>query len=76
MTFLCSAVGTRKFVESIQAKLGFKAVGRRIIEKSTNAESAFREEPDTNDVHFEGEIGVLSHNNSLFWNVNFENSVY
>ncbi len=44
--------------------------------KSTNVESAFREESDTYNAHFEGEIGVLSHNNSLFSNVTLENSVY
>ncbi len=45
------AVGAGAFVESIQAKLGFKAVGRRIIENGTNAESVLREEPESYMCH-------------------------
>jgi hypothetical protein len=65
---------TRAFVESIQAKLGSKAVGRKIPENSTNPGSVLRATPDAYNVHFEGEIEVLRQNNSQLLNVSSENA--
>lgn len=68
------AVGTRAFVERIQAKLGFKAVGRKIIENGKSSGSVLRETTDSYNAHFKDEIGVLRQNNSLRWNVSSNNS--
>ncbi|WP_051434678.1 hypothetical protein [Desulfonatronum lacustre] len=68
------AVGTRAFVERFQAKLGFKAVGRKIVENGKSSGSVLRETTDSYNAHFNDEIGVLRQNNSLRWNVSSENS--
>ena len=51
--------------KSKQAQLGFKAVGRRINESVTNTGAALREEPESYNGHFEGEMGILRQNNCL-----------
>jgi len=50
-----------------------ESVGR-IIENAINPGSVLREAPDSYNAQFESETGVLRQNNSLFWNVSFENS--
>ena len=68
------AVGTRAFVESIQMKLGFKAVGRRIIENDTHTRSVLCEEPDPYNAHLGSEMGTLRRNEGLYWNISNVNS--
>ncbi|WP_146164819.1 hypothetical protein [Desulfonatronum sp. SC1] len=68
--------GNQEICGKHSGEAGIQGSWEKIIEESTNVESALREEPDTCNAHFESEIVVLSHNNSLFLNVTLENSVY
>jgi REP element-mobilizing transposase RayT len=59
------AVGSLSFVEQIKTELGARGFGRRVI---SNAEGhVLRELQVSYDAHFAGEMGALSHKNTLPW---------
>ena len=61
------AVGSKKFVENVKLKLGAKAIGRNLTERTDGFE--IREEISPYNAVFEPEKEVLSPKNTYFWNV-------
>jgi putative transposase len=67
------AVGSKSFVEGVKDKLGFKAIGRKIVNTGDVYELKESEAPYSSD--FDGKMSTLRLNNRIKWRVNNENSV-
>jgi putative transposase len=66
------AIGSSSFVEETKIKLGTKAIGRR-VEEQRNDQYVLREEPVAYNTVFDPEKGLLSSENSYFWDINSYN---
>ena len=64
------AVGSRGFVEEAKAQLGFKAIGRDVLEQ-LDAQFVLREKPAAYNAGFAAERVALSPKNTYFWDNNF-----
>jgi hypothetical protein len=65
------AAGSPEFVKAVKARLGLKAMHRQIRRKGDDhaAVHALEEPLAAYSFAFEGEIGKLSAENRIFWNV-------
>ena len=63
------AIGSSSFVEETKIKLGIKAIGRR-VEELRNDQYVLREEPVAYNSVFGHQKGLLSADNSYFWDHN------
>lgn len=66
------AVGGRKFVERLKKELGYRARGRRINESESGSVSELREHVSAYKADSVPKNGILSQNNSYFWDQNHE----
>ena len=62
------AVGNKAFVEQVKQQLGFKAMGRQIVEQDDGCH--LREEMTPYTTFFGAEKGVIGPDNTYFWDVN------
>ncbi len=63
------AIGSSSFVEETKVKLGIKAIGRRVEEPRQDL-YVLREEPIAYNTVFDHQKGLLSSDNSHFWDIN------
>ena len=59
------AVGSRRFVEGVELKLGARAAGRQVLGEKTSYE--LRESASAYSSNFDSESGLLSLPNAYFW---------
>ena len=64
------AVGSKSFIESVKASLGFRAKGRDVIESGEGYQ--LRESPTRYKALFEDENEDIGHENTRFWNIKVE----
>ena len=67
------AVGSKFFVEEVKDKLGFKAIGRKVVNTGDVYELKESEAPYSSG--FDGKMSTLRPKNSLEWRVYSENSI-
>ena len=67
------AVGSKFFVEKVKDKLGFKAIGRKVVNTGDVYELKESEAPYSSG--FDGKMSTLRPKNSLEWRVYSENSI-
>ena len=65
-----AAVGSKSFIESVKASLGFRAKGRDVIQSVEGYQ--LRESPAPYKVLFEAENEDIAPVNTVFWDVNDE----
>ncbi|HXV78676.1 MAG TPA: hypothetical protein VEG60_02245 [Candidatus Binatia bacterium] len=65
------AVGSLAFVERVKNDLGIKAIHREVLE--TDRTYALREPAESYSGNFTGENEALSSENTLPWNISFDN---
>ena len=68
------AVGSSGFIEETRVKLGSKAIGRRIEEQQEDR-FVLREAPEPYGIDFNPKKGLLSTENSYYWDNNFHDSM-
>ena len=61
------ALGSKHFIESVKASLGFRAKGRDVIESGEGYQ--LRESPAPYKVLFEAENEDIDPENTVFWDV-------
>ena len=64
------AVGSKSFIESVKASLGFRAKGRNIIQSGEGYQ--LRESPASYKLLFEAENEDIAPENTVFWDVKNE----
>jgi len=64
------AVGSKSFIESVKASLGFRAKGRNVIQSGEGYQ--LRESPSPYKVFFEAENEDIDLENTVFWDVKDE----
>ena len=64
------AVGSKSFIESVKASLGFRARGRAVIESGEGYQ--LRESPASYKAFFEAENEDIGLENTRFWDVKAE----
>ena len=67
------AVGSKFFVEEVKDKLGFKAIGRKVV--STGDVYELKESEALYSSNFDGKMSARRPKNSLKWRVYHENSI-
>ena len=61
-------VGSKPFVEKVKALLGFRAIGRDVIQGAEGYQ--IREEAASYKAHFGAEKGNIGIRNTSFWDIN------
>jgi putative transposase len=64
------AVGSNSFIETVKARLGFKAIGRDI--KGGDGAYQLRESTALYEAHFKAEKNDIGHENTYFWDLKIE----
>ena len=66
------AVGSKFFIEDVKNKLGYKAIGRKVV--SAGDVYQLKENKAPYNSNFDGKMSTLRQKNSLYWNVYPEKS--
>jgi len=64
------AVGSKSFIETVKARLGFKAIGRDI--KGGDEAYQLRESAAFYEAHFKAEKSDIGPKNTYFWDLKIE----
>ena len=65
-----AGVGSKPFIESVKASLGFRAKGRDVVESGEGYQ--LRESPTSYKALFEVENEDIGLENTRLWDINFE----